>query len=73
MTRESVNSEEAVSPAQEAALLDAVNLHRLACPACLGTLSSTSSGNSKRLVCTMCGRVYPVIGAIPVLIAERAE
>jgi uncharacterized protein YbaR (Trm112 family) len=73
MTRESMNPEESANPEQEFALLDAVNQDRLACPACLGNLSSASSGKSKQLVCALCSRAYPVIGAIPVLIAERAE
>ena len=41
----------------------------LACPACLGELRM----EEPRLVCAGCGRVYPVVGGIPVLIAERAE
>jgi uncharacterized protein YbaR (Trm112 family) len=40
----------------------------LACPACLGNLRAEES----RLVCTACGRSYPVVDGIPVLIAERA-
>jgi hypothetical protein len=40
----------------------------LACPACLGSLRAETS----RLVCTACGRAYPVVDGIPVLIAERA-
>jgi uncharacterized protein YbaR (Trm112 family) len=40
----------------------------LACPACLGSLCAEAS----RLVCTACGRAYPVVDGIPVLIAERA-
>ena len=40
----------------------------LACPACLGSLGAEES----RLVCTACGRSYPVVDGVPVLIAERA-
>ena len=40
----------------------------LACPACQGSLCAEES----RLVCTACGRTYPVVDGIPVLIAERA-
>jgi uncharacterized protein len=43
-------------------------LAQLACPACCGELRSEAA----RLVCTACGRVYPIIDGIPVLIAERA-
>jgi len=44
-------------------------LQQLACPACLGGLSVQAA----HLVCSGCGRAYPVIDGIPVLIAERAE
>lgn len=44
-------------------------LDRLACPACLGGLSVFG----ERLVCAGCGRAYPIVAGIPVLIAERAE
>jgi hypothetical protein len=40
----------------------------LACPVCLGSLSA----EGLRLVCAACGRAYPVVDGIPVLIAERA-
>lgn len=41
----------------------------LACPACFGSLCAEGA----RLVCVGCGRSYPVVDGIPVLIAERAE
>ncbi len=41
---------------------------RLACPACLGKLRLEEGA----LVCAACGRTYPVIDGIPVLIADRA-
>lgn len=41
----------------------------LACPACHRDLRV----ESERLVCGGCGRRYPVVNGIPVLIAERAE
>ena len=41
----------------------------LACPACHGDLRLERD----RLVCGECGRRYPVVDGIPVLIAERAE
>jgi uncharacterized protein YbaR (Trm112 family) len=40
----------------------------LACPACLGSLCAEESS----LLCTVCGRAYPVVDGIPVLITERA-
>jgi len=44
-------------------------LAQLACPACLGELRQDAA----RLVCAGCGRAYPVVEGIPVLIAGRAE
>ena len=48
---------------------DANVLEQLACPACLGELRVDGA----RLVCAGCGRGYPVVDGIPVLIADRAE
>jgi hypothetical protein len=39
------------------------------CPACWGDLSA----DLQTLVCAACGRMYPVVDEIPVLIVERAE
>jgi uncharacterized protein len=44
-------------------------LDQLACPACLGALRSDETC----LVCAGCGRSYPIVNGIPVLIAERAQ
>jgi uncharacterized protein YbaR (Trm112 family) len=41
----------------------------LVCPACMGDLRL----GEERVVCLECGRKYPVVDGIPVLIAERAE
>jgi hypothetical protein len=41
----------------------------LACPACLGEFHLDEG----KLICAECGRIYPVMDGIPVLIAERAE
>jgi uncharacterized protein YbaR (Trm112 family) len=49
--------------------LDPAVLDQLACPACLGALRVDQA----RLVCAVCGRAYPIVDGIPVLIAERAE
>jgi uncharacterized protein YbaR (Trm112 family) len=49
--------------------LDLSAVDGLACPACLGDLRA----DEVRLVCAGCGRAYPVVDGIPVLIAERAE
>jgi uncharacterized protein YbaR (Trm112 family) len=40
----------------------------LACPACLGVLRDEDTV----IVCSTCGRRYPVIDGIPVLITDRA-
>ena len=42
---------------------------QLACPACYDSLRYETS----RLVCTACGRSYPIVDGIPVLIVERAR
>jgi uncharacterized protein len=44
-------------------------LDQLACPVCLGQLRV----DGERLSCVGCGRAYPVVDGIPVLIAERSE
>ena len=41
----------------------------LACPACRGDLRV----EEERLGCGGCGRRYPIVEGIPVLIVERAE
>ena len=43
-------------------------LDQLACPVCFGTLQAAE----ETVVCAGCGRIYPLIDGIPVLIAERA-
>jgi uncharacterized protein YbaR (Trm112 family) len=48
--------------------LDARTLDLLACPACVGELRL----DGDRLLCAGCGRTYPIVDGIPVLIAERA-
>jgi uncharacterized protein YbaR (Trm112 family) len=41
----------------------------LACPACLGALRLEEC----KLLCAQCGRAYPIMDGIPVLIAAREE
>ena len=48
---------------------DAAVLDQLACPACLGALRLDEA----HLVCAACGRAYPIVDGIPVLIAERGQ
>ncbi len=48
--------------------LDDQLLSRLACPACHGTLRAEAD----TILCTACGRRYPIVNGIPVLIPDRA-
>jgi hypothetical protein len=48
---------------------DASILDQLACPACLSDLRLADN----RLLCVACGRSYPIVNGIPVLIADRAR
>jgi len=48
---------------------DSAVAEMLACPGCCGALRL----ESECLVCAGCGRRYPVVDGIPVLIAERAD
>jgi uncharacterized protein YbaR (Trm112 family) len=54
-------------------LFDPGTAGELACPACLGDLRLEGTRLGTRLICVSCGRSYPVVDGIPVLIAERAE
>ncbi|MGA3370848.1 MAG: Trm112 family protein [Terracidiphilus sp.] len=40
---------------------------QLACPVCLGELRL----EERKLLCAECGRAYPVVDGIPVLIGEK--
>ncbi len=42
-------------------------MNQLACPACLGALRLEES----KLLCVECGRAYPIVDGIPVLISGR--
>jgi hypothetical protein len=55
-------------PHQSAALVTSV-LDQLACPACHGGLRI----EEKDLVCVLCGRNFPIVDGIPVLIAEPTD
>jgi uncharacterized protein YbaR (Trm112 family) len=41
----------------------------VACPVCHGDLRLEAD----RLICAGCGRAYPIVDGIPVLIADRAK
>jgi uncharacterized protein YbaR (Trm112 family) len=44
-------------------------MNQLACPACLGALRLDES----KLLCVECGRAYPIVDGIPILIAGRED
>jgi uncharacterized protein YbaR (Trm112 family) len=56
------------SDAVQVATIDRGILGQLACPVCFGALGFAAD----TVVCAGCGRIYPLIDGIPVLIAERA-
>jgi uncharacterized protein YbaR (Trm112 family) len=41
----------------------------LACPACFASLRADCG----KMLCVGCGRLYPVIDGVPILISDRAE
>ncbi|MDR5683640.1 MAG: Trm112 family protein [Armatimonadota bacterium] len=49
--------------------LDPELIELLACPVCKAPVRSEDD----RLVCTLCGRRYPVRDGIPVMLVEEAE
>ncbi|HEY3626044.1 MAG TPA: Trm112 family protein [Terracidiphilus sp.] len=61
MPGDSVQPDSSRPPQPLASVLD-----QLACPACLAGLQVDASG----LLCTACGRHYPIVDGIPVLIAD---
>lgn len=50
-------------------MIDQELLDILACPACSGGVKH----KDERIVCTQCGRRYPVKDGIPVMLVEEAE
>ena len=59
------------SPAAQpayAALLDI-----LRCPHCRGTFRAPADPDPQELVCSACGRGYPVRGGVPVLLVDEAR
>jgi uncharacterized protein len=52
---------------------DPESVAALACPACRGDLRLGAESAPASLICGACGRAYPIVDGIPVLIVERAE
>jgi uncharacterized protein len=50
-------------------MIDPKLLELLACPACGGDVLL----KDEKVVCTKCGRKYPIKNGIPVLLADQAE
>jgi len=50
-------------------MIDKQLLEVLACPFCKGGVSL----KEKKIVCDSCGRRYPIIEGIPVMLIEEAE
>lgn len=50
-------------------MIDPQLLELLACPACKAAVRL----DGERLVCTRCGRRYPIRDGIPVMLIEEAE
>ncbi|MDE2027039.1 MAG: Trm112 family protein [Candidatus Omnitrophica bacterium] len=50
-------------------MIDAKLLALLACPACQGDVGL----QGEKIVCRQCGRKYPILDGIPVLLVDSAE
>jgi uncharacterized protein len=57
--------------AEKSLSFDANVLAILACPVCHGRLDLADA--SQVIQCRGCGRAYPIVDGIPVLIAERSS
>jgi uncharacterized protein YbaR (Trm112 family) len=56
------------SQSNKSLAFDSTILKQLACPVCFSELKAQDSG----IHCLGCGRIYPVVDGIPVLIPGRA-
>lgn len=52
-------------------MIDTKLLEILACPACRGDVEYNTK--DEKIVCTECGRRYPVKDGIPVMLVDEAE
>lgn len=53
--------------------LDARLMEMLRCPDCHGTFEEPAGGEVQELVCTGCGKAYPVRNGVPVLLVDEAR
>ena len=54
-------------------MIDKELLEILACPLDKEPVSPISEGGAEKLLCSKCGRKYPVRDDIPVMLVEEAE
>ena len=52
-------------------MIDTKLLEILACPACRGDIEYNTK--EEKIICTECGRLYPVKDGIPVMLVDEAE
>jgi uncharacterized protein YbaR (Trm112 family) len=45
----------------------------LRCPHCRGTFVTPADDDPQELVCSACGRAYPVRGGVPMLLVDEAR
>ena len=48
-------------------------LEILACPACKSDIELKKEGEEEKIVCTKCGRKYPIKDDIPIMLIDEAE
>ena len=58
---------------ESSTLLDKDLLDILACPACRAEVRLEGAPPQERIVCTSCGKRYPVRDGIPIMLVEEAE
>jgi len=53
--------------------IDKELLEILACPLCKEPVELKKEGEAEKLICTKCGRKYPIRDDIPVMLIDEAE